>query len=427
MLVTELHTTDIPDLFSRFVREIDDKHWMRQVQKCNEEIRGNRLLKKYLHAEYEIAYQLSQLTELVRKYRSIPHERCENEAIYPAVGFAAQVLSAMEGFGRDGGKRFLRRVHGAFRNPDDMRGLRLELSVATHFIRSGEQVGWPETTGGGNFDLLIESLGAEGLEIECKSISADKGRKIHRREALEFFGLLKPNIDSTVAGLSSGLFTVLTLPNRLPTTFEGRRALAEQCCKSIIYGTDLTLKDGTNFRVEELSTDQLRTLDFGVNHAESRSAVDRITGTRNREVMISCTKAGGTFAFVVQSAKEDTLLKRTFNTLSDAAHKQLTGRRAGMLVAGFDGMEAEELRSVAAQDQDSNSPTQLRIQVSRFLASQERNHVVGVGFFSAGSLRRGQHGIVESGGLSYHFSKPDSSFWCEDFRGSLNSKQVLPE
>jgi len=423
MLTTELNTTDVPALFSRFVSVIDDKHWMSQVRLCNEAIRGNRFLDRYLHSQYEIAYQLSQMTELGRRYGRIPHQHCQDAAIYPAIGFAVQVLSAVEGFGRVDGERFRRRVHGAFKNPADMRGLRLELSVATHFIRSGEHVRWPETIGDGNFDLFIESLGKEGLEIECKSVSDDKGRKVHRRESLDFFGLLKSHIESTISGLSCGLLAVLTLPGRLPTAYQDRLALAKLCGKAVFGGQDLTLQDGTNLRIENFSVDQLGTFVNGVYSAEDRIAIDRITRTRNREVMVVGTKAGGKFVFAMQSAMDDALLKTTFDTLSDAARKQLTGRRAGMLVAGFEGLGAEELRSIAAQDNDSsNPPTGLRLNVSRFLASDERDHVVGVGFFSGSTLARVHHGTVESGGLSYYFAKPESSFWSDDFRGILDLK-----
>jgi hypothetical protein len=226
--------------------------------------------------------------------------------------------------------------------------------------------------------------------------------------------------------LSCGLLAVLTLPGRLPKAYQDRLALAKQCGKAVLGGRDLTLQHGANLRIEDFSVDRLGTFANGVT-AEDRLAIDRVTKTSNREVMVVGTKAGGKFVFVMQSAMDDALLKATFDTLSDAARTQLTGRRAGMLIAGFEGLGADELRSVAAQDQDpSNPPTGLRLNVSRFLASDARDHVVGVGFFSAGNLRRAQHGIVESEGLSYHFSKPESHFWSEDFRGILDWKGVKP-
>jgi hypothetical protein len=109
-----------------------------------------------------------------------------NEQLYPAASFAAQVLSFIDASPKPLAEQFRRRVHGAFKNPDDMRGLRLELMAATHFLRRGRQVSWPEMTGEGNFDLLVSDVGPDGLEVECKSISVDKGRRIHKRESLDF-------------------------------------------------------------------------------------------------------------------------------------------------------------------------------------------------------------------------------------------------
>ena len=107
----------------------------------------------------------------------------------------------MEAAPRQFSGQLRRRVHGAFKNPDDMRGLRLELSAATHFARRARKLAWPEMTGEGTFDLLIQDVGPRGLEIECKAISEDKGRRIHKREVLDFYRLLWPHIQSTIKGL----------------------------------------------------------------------------------------------------------------------------------------------------------------------------------------------------------------------------------
>jgi hypothetical protein len=423
MLVTEINTADIPKLISSFARVIEDRHWLRQVEQCDMEIRGNRFLSGYLRTEHNIAYQLSFVSGLIRKYGCIPLAHCNQTAIYPAVAFAAQTLSAINGFGRIEGDRFRKRVQGAFKNPNDMRALRLELVVATHFLRMGSQVSWPEVTGEGRFDLLIEDLSPGGLEVECKSISPDKGRKIHRREILEFYQLLKPNIAPLVRGLSQGLFAVLTLPGRLPKAYEDRQALVRACCEITLSQRCQIMPGGANLRIGQFATDQLGQLKPGASYIENRDVIDRITGTQNKEAMVVGTKSGGTFVFVMQSAKEDALLRTTFDVLSDAARDQLTGSRAGLLVAGFDGLGAEELRSIAAQDGDfSNPPTALRVHVSHFLASRERNHVVGTGFLSTESLQAKDRGVVSSGGLSYYFPRPESSFWCEDFREIFRPK-----
>ncbi len=119
------------------------------------------------------------------RFGVIPRHEIENRALYPALSFAAQVLSIIDRSPREQAHRIVRRVHGALKKPDDMRAMQLELVAATHFARRGHSIIWPEETDEiGTFDLLIEDIGTDGLEIECKSMSEDKGRKIHRRDAL---------------------------------------------------------------------------------------------------------------------------------------------------------------------------------------------------------------------------------------------------
>ncbi len=205
MLMTEIATEKISDMYQRFARVVDDRHWRKRVHALKQEMKGNRFLSEYIHAENAVVFQLEHLRELHAKYRVVPLKEIENKDIYPAAGFAAQILSIMDASPAAQAECLRRRVHGAIKNPDDMRALRLELTAATHFIRRGYHVSWPEMNGQGTFDLLVEDLGSNGLEIECKSISANKGRKIHQREALEFFAVLWPYLKPVMHSLRTGL------------------------------------------------------------------------------------------------------------------------------------------------------------------------------------------------------------------------------
>jgi len=89
-----------------------------------------------------------------------------------------------------------------------------------------------------------------------------------------------------------------------------------------------------------------------------------------------------------------------------------------MFLIGLDGLEAESLMEVAHQDSTGDQPpTALRVKVSDFLASQGRDHVVGVGFISKGALRPASGGVTDSGGSAYVFPKQESPFWHSDFSG----------
>lgn len=353
LLRTELDTAEIPELYLRFANVIDDKHWKNRVSLLKSAIRGNRFLKDYLHAENTIAFALDWCRDIVAKNGDIAQAEADSQELYPAIGFAAQVLSVMDISSPVEAERIRRRVHGALINPDDMRALRLELIAATHFVRRGHKIVWPEMCGLGTFDLLVESLGSAGLEIECKSISDDKGRKVHRREVLEFYNLLWPHLAQTRKTLSLGLSVVLTVPGRLPTQHKYRVALAKNISRQILIGQSAKLYDGSDIRVSEFDAADLSNLVSNKRPRMVRDAIDNLTKTQNREAMIIGTEAGGALMLTVQSAAPDTLLDSVFDILSTTAKKQVTGTRPAILFVGFHGLHGEQLLSIAHQDNDS--------------------------------------------------------------------------
>lgn len=143
-----------------------------------------------------------------------------------------------------------------------------------------------------------------------------------------------------------------------------------------------------------------------------RNVLDEVTKTKNREIMIIGTKAGEALALTVQSNQDDTLLKALFTTLKNSAKKQLSGSRGGIFVVELHGLEGEQLLSIVTQDKDFNSqqPAALRIGASKFLSSNDRDHVVGVGFISNSGILPKHNTFIDTGGAAYYFPKPESPF-----------------
>ena len=422
-LLTQIGTADIPDIYRRFAHVVGAKHWKHRVTQMRAAIKGNHALTHYLHNENDIAFGLQRCNDLIERYGRLPSDLEATRTLYPAISFAAQTLSMMELAPRVGAERLRKRVEGALKNPNDMRALRLELSTATHFARRGCRLEWPEMTDGGTFDLLVPDAGSSGLEVECKSVSDDKGRNIHRREALDFHHLLVNELGAIRKNLIVGLAVVLTLPDSLPTRHKEREALAKRVRQQISIGHGSQFDDGSDIRITEFDLGRLGNVANDNRPEVVREIVENVTGTQNREAMLIGTEKGGALAFVVQSVVNDDFLGATFRTLGDAAKRQLTGRRPGVLIAGFDGLDGEQLLSIAGQDNDPQQPpTALAIRVSRFLSSDSRDNVVGVGFLSRGALRPVTDGIVDSGGTAYYFPKRASPFWHDDFSGLFTAR-----
>lgn len=414
----ELDTAEIPDTFTRFLDLVGDSHWRKRVAQIKSAIKGNPLLREHLIGENEIAFGFNACSDLTQRYGRIPINEMDCRHVYPCMALAAQILSIIDISTSLQARQLVRRVHGALKNPDDMRALQLELAVATHFTRRGHSLAWPETDGTGTMDMVINDLGPSGLEVECKSVSSDKGRKIHRTEALEFWHLLSPKLKTICDRLKIGLSVVLTVEGRLSPTFKNRQQLAQMVLSNLLNGQSITMLPSATLRVSEFDPSLL-----GVSRTEgtpvlARATIDQITQTENREVMIIGRKSGGAIAFVLQSSDDDTPLPYVFDTLARSASRQLSKNRAGLFLVGFHGIEAESLLSIAEQDSDANQPpTALTRHVSDFLSGQSRDHVIGVGFLSKSGLHPHDAAVLDSGGSTYIFPKKESPFWHEDFTG----------
>ncbi len=414
----EFYTSEITSIFARFQGLVGDHHWRKRVGQIRAEVRGNPLLRDHLFDENAIAFGLAFCSDFTRRYGQIPVHAPDCRPIYPCMAFAGQVLSIIDASSPDRARQLVRRIHGALKNPDDMRALQLELTAATHFTKRGHSVAWPEMNGTGTMDLVIGGLGPSGLEVECKSISEDKGRKIHKREAIGFCHLLAPKLNSVGNSLRIGLAVVLTVDGRLPTAFKDRKQLALAVSTNLLSGRSVTELPGANLRVSEFDLRLLGAIRSEGVPIITHAAVDQITLTNNREAMIVGRKSGGAVVFVVQSSRDDALLPYVFETLARSANKQLSKSRAGLFLVGLHGIEADSLVAVAEQDSDPNQPpTALRRHVSDFLSGQGRDHVVGVGFISKNRLQPDNAGHVASGGSAYVFPKKESPFWHDDFAG----------
>ncbi len=415
MLKVEMQTGEIPDVFARFQDVIDERYWLKRVALIRDNIRGQLFLRDYLIDENAIAFALARCSDLVDRYGRIPMQETGSRDLYSAISLAAQALSIMDHSSDSESKRLAQRIQGAFKNPDDMRAIQLEMMAATHFVHRGYPIVWPEMEGVGRFDLLVNDIGTNGLEVECKSVSSDKGRKIHRREALEFHHLVKPQLQTVSRKLQMGIAVVLTVPSRLPTLFHQKKDLAKHVIGSVLAAQSTVLEDGSDIRISKFDMEILGDIGTVERPVISRPAIDQITATQNRESMFLGNKKGA-IVFVLQSRQDDTMLQYVFDTVSQSAKNQVSKNRAALFLVAFHGIGAEELIGIAEQDNDPKKPpTALQVAVSDFHANQNRDHVIGVGFLSGSALNLELHGVIKSGGTAYVFQKNESSFWHEDF------------
>jgi len=427
MLEFQVRIEEMPRVFREFSDAVSEASWSKVVRNKRQHSQTNPFLREYYEREYIVAFQLAKCSELLTTYGKLPE--AELAQLHHACGFAAQTLSILENLPPKYRMAFAGRIRGALKNPDHMRGLLLELATATHFIRRGNHVLWPEfqaagsSIAGATYDLFIEDIGPNGLEVECKSVSDDKGRKFHQEELLALQQLVKRRLEPLLKSIKAGITVILSVPDRLPKSHKELELLADRVRDQVLLSESKSFDDGSSVRVSDFDIALLKDMPMISNSPAVRAVIEKVTGTRNRNAMIIGRPNVGAIAFVPQSAQDDSVLGAAFETAADAAKRQLTKTRPGLLVLGFDGMEAGLLRSIAEDDFDNpQKPTALRIGVSQFLSSESRDHVVGMGFVSRGTLTPQSDGALETGGSVYSFRKEESSLWHDDFNNIFGAR-----
>lgn len=335
---------------------------------------------------------------------------------YPAVAFIAKVIAQLHAVPPSKQKRIADRVKAAIKDPQNMRALELEFLVATQLFRRGFTPSWPDIDGTGNCDLFLPGIGGVGLQIECKAASRDIGRAIKRADIYAFYRIVLPKLRALCANISKGVFVVLTVPDSLPSAHEQLEMLSDDLVRQILIGVTSDLQGGLQVRIGTFDPEILAGIDPAMPSQDHRALVDQVTCTSNREMLIHGTPAGGALIVITQSAKADNPLKAIFGTLKNSWKNQVNHNQPCAFLVGLEGIDAGALEQLALEDFSNESgPTALRLSVSKFLGSLERENVVNVSFASTDTSWSSENGVITSSGIIYSFPRRESPYWSDEF------------
>lgn len=377
---------------------------MRHLENVEAQIRRNHYLRDHLHAENVVPLGLRRARDFLASGSPLTIDAASVHGLFPAITFAAQVATVLPVYGAKHSVGFCRRVRDCLGDPGKLAGLQMEFAAGTHFASRGHRVLIPKVAGNeGTFDWLLPDFGPLGLEVECKAITVDKGRRLHRKEVAGFFFYL---MKACGRGLSLSkdrtVHLSITLEDRLPKSEADLKRLADEVRRSLLSDgkyqpTDLE----ASVHVDEIQTEQ---------------------GLRNRlEVnlnkLVEQSDDDGLAIVTIRSRREDTVLRSIFQVLDESVRKQATGRRPIVLCVGLMDASAADLNGAFEIDRKRDGRTALGRFTDRFLRSESRPHVVGVSFFSRQAVLPQSPRLPERLGTVYSFPRRESPFWNEAFRG----------
>jgi hypothetical protein len=163
-----LNVNSIPDLVARFRGILGDPPWQKRASSLRARLRSNPLLQPVMRRYHMIELRMGEV--LTDNATDIDVRKIDD---YRLLSFIAPVVQIYEAI-NDTGKT---RIAGALRD-----GLNTDRGLL------------PFLEGRAGFDFLATRDGAE-LEVECKSVSGDLGRKIHKRQMAELANRIDSGID----------------------------------------------------------------------------------------------------------------------------------------------------------------------------------------------------------------------------------------
>jgi hypothetical protein len=165
-----------------------------------------------------------------------------------------------------------------------------EVATARQLMDENFSIELSDLEGVAEHDIVFRKGSVEG-EVECKSLSADAGRKVHRKDFYRFVETLYAELESSV--LADGYrATVLTDEDRFPSSVVERKPIG-QAASRLLENRAAEFFNGPGFSIENIAQDQ-RLHDIAVLlivlNRVARSVVDSVRGQHAEYVFVRYPK-----------------------------------------------------------------------------------------------------------------------------------------
>lgn len=369
---TDLRDREFPELYRRLLTLFPDKPWLKRVASLQHQVSENPISKLWLWQVNVVAYGLAAFDA-----HGLEQVDIESwDAVKQAMIFICQILDIHDTAPPDNARMLRGRIKGALSNPDDMRGIRFELGMATHLFRQGCLITWTdEHRGDETFDLIADVPGVGSVEIECKTLSADKGEPIARDIAYAFINRLFPKIEPALPFQGRFLYAIsLVFQSNIPKDTTAQVTIAAEVAEAI-QREDQSLDGVCSIHLQALD---LKPLEEGLEHEHLLDYSNQMLGYEPAHQVIKNLDEAGYLAIRVHSVVPSKLESAMNDLAKRAIRKQLTGKRPGCLVIRIERHSGKSLEALA--EDESNW---LATRAAKLLQNPAHAHLAAVVFVSA--------------------------------------------
>lgn len=332
--ILESSLTSLAGYIPRFLALIGEERWFKRVNQLDEAQLRSPFLWKIVTDYHWLEMALSYQSEVL-KHKGSLNIGLIDTASRVALQFAGTVVEIHSRLGPRGRHTLEGRLVSATRAETGFAALFLELDLACRLMDAGYDVDFPDLEGTGQYDLMFRR-GDVACEIECKSLSADAGRKIHRKDFYRFMDAIRPALTD---GTGYHDVLVVSLRDRLSSTLDDQRQLRKDVI-DILQGGAPSKLVRTEYRLErnELA-ERLPNLEFGDEQAVYKECTNAF-GPNLHVSGLSASDRG--CLLVMRSEREDDTSKPLLEAMRKAS-SQFSGNNPSFIAIQFQEIKTADL------------------------------------------------------------------------------------
>ena len=391
---------DIPLFVDRFVALVGWRNIQRRVESIN----------AYSEREPAAGEHLASLSTIEREIVSLKQKKRQSGGFakqlfaphnYPALAFAVMTVKVHSRLSEVGKRRLVGRLRGAMNQRHGLDPIVHEITVATHLMSVGWAVSFADLEKQHRFDFLASKQGVN-LEIECKSVSSDLGRKIHRWDFRRLSDLCNSYMLEAASEVEHTGLLVLEVSDRLPSQESALKTIAEAVITVARGESESYHSEAFRVTKEILSIPGVTIQD----DKQIRAVLEKRFPKRDYHAFFA-GRGYGAYILVAQSQRRDQVLTYIYKQIKKG-HEQFSGERGAAMWVNVQEIDHEHWESL-------RSGSGLQLMSSRYLAGTPRQNVCLLAYSSGGRVHK-LGSVTSQSGAVLHYDNPRSPSYHELFR-----------
>lgn len=416
-----LNSDQAPEFLGRFLAILGPEIWVKRYRALEEQTKSNVLLVPFFEERHSLVLTLGRLVEAAKRLGVVPIDTSDPQ-VYALMSFVAPVVMLHKQLNATAKARIAGMLRDGLNTDRGLLPFKSEIDTATHLTQKGFDLEFPDLEGKAGFDFLARREDME-VEVECKTVSGDVGRKIHRRHMLELSFRLESTVSRVLRRRTDLLVAVVRLPSRLYGHVPKLIELVDVVSGALRMGEDFVGPDPCTV---ELQAIPIPDTPFGlaaVSEPALRQFLVQRLGKPNPHALFAFTPERSAVAIVVESRQPDKVVAGLMRELRDSAKTQFTATRPGVLVVQFLDLQPAGLVEVATRQSANRSKApMLQVATNDFFDSPGRSHIHSIVYrslpdrlhesrWTEGGLL---HRTIQERGPMYVFKNPRHPLVADD-------------